>query len=887
MSNNRIIVRGNFSIPSLLAILLITLAITGCYLFSTPSKTAYFAHPAIEDQFGVIAPWYQELNGQFDLRVRISAETMKRFPWSGPWVGPRLPNYLIGGNWKIADDGTISIPATARDADYGYRIYYVLYGLVDYYRYTGDPAAIAHITMQANHLLDYTLTGPDHPWPGFPISVPWDYSADGHARPNWIQLDVAAHEGLVLLKAYQLVGEPRWLEAAKHWGDLFAQNLKRDPSSAPWDRFAGTLPQTNSLAQIAGGPQGNRLTGGVAMILEFLDELVRMGYKGPQGSIVDARDKAQVYLRDKLLPAWTEVDTWGRFFWDWEAAVQTVGPTDAAARYMMTHPEYFPNWRTDVRNIMGLYLHHTGVHPGSAGDVYSGAWAYPESSGCCGLSLDYSPMEMAAAYAQYGVTAGSEWAREMARRQMIISTYHFTENGVVKDGIDGSQIVAGTWFKIVHPWPLKYVLETMGWLPEILGPNRENHIMRTSSVVRSVIYGKGKIEYSTFSAPAESIDVLRLAFAPTLVSGDGTPLRLREDLKGSGFTSNRMENGDCIIAIRHDGLTSIVVEGEDPQQVMDDAEFKYTGQWKTGQDSKYLNGTVHSTPVFSSSLTCEFTGNQVRLIGSVGPTGGLADVYIDNVKQLAGIDEWNPRSLDRQVLYYRNGLSQARHQLKVVVRNERNPRAEGTFFSVDALQFSAATGSAGFGAGGGPKEVQRMIFGYPDREYVDSSGNRWLPATEFIVRSGPLTDPVKLAWWRQPAEGNIAGTPQPELYRYGVHAAAFWTHVTVGPGSYYVRLKFAERRKELGEASKRATSIFINGKKVVSDMDLAATAGGFQKAADLVFNNIQPRNGAIEIRFTNEHGGEAAVQALEIGPGTGGQGAKPVSVDSVSKPGGN
>ena len=30
---------------------------------------AYYAHPAVVDEYGVIAPWYQGLNGQCDLRV--------------------------------------------------------------------------------------------------------------------------------------------------------------------------------------------------------------------------------------------------------------------------------------------------------------------------------------------------------------------------------------------------------------------------------------------------------------------------------------------------------------------------------------------------------------------------------------------------------------------------------------------------------------------------------------------------------------------------------------------------------------------------------------------------------------------------------------------------
>jgi hypothetical protein len=43
----------------------------------------YYGHDAVEDRYGVIAPWYRGQNGQFDYRVRIAAETMKRYPWVG------------------------------------------------------------------------------------------------------------------------------------------------------------------------------------------------------------------------------------------------------------------------------------------------------------------------------------------------------------------------------------------------------------------------------------------------------------------------------------------------------------------------------------------------------------------------------------------------------------------------------------------------------------------------------------------------------------------------------------------------------------------------------------------------------------------------------------
>ena len=71
----------------------------------------YYGHDAVEDPYGVIAPWYRGQNGQFDLRVRIAAETMKRYPWMGKdkAVMP-APEFVLNGTWNIRDDGTITVP---------------------------------------------------------------------------------------------------------------------------------------------------------------------------------------------------------------------------------------------------------------------------------------------------------------------------------------------------------------------------------------------------------------------------------------------------------------------------------------------------------------------------------------------------------------------------------------------------------------------------------------------------------------------------------------------------------------------------------------------------------------------------------------------------------
>ena len=103
-----------------------------------------------------------------------------------------------------------------------------------------------------------------------------------------------------------------------------------------------------------------------------------------------------------------------------------------------------------------------------------------------------------------------------------------------------------------------------------------------------------------------------------------------------------------------------------------------------------------------ASMAFSFTGNQVRLLGTVGPKGGLADVYLDGTKQLVGIDCWNPKRLKRHVLYYKNGLAPGEHELKIVVKGTGNARSAGSKVSIDVVQYSAATGSAGFGAAADP-----------------------------------------------------------------------------------------------------------------------------------------------------------------------------------------
>jgi hypothetical protein len=141
-----------------------------------------------------------------------------------------------------------------------------------------------------------------------------------------------------------------------------------------------------------------------------------------------------------------------------------------------------------------------------------------------------------------------------------------------------------------------------------------------------------------------------------------------------------------------------------------------------------------------------------------------------------------------------------------------------------------------------------------------------------------------IACWTEPKAKDVTDTKDAELYRYGVHGKDFTAYFTVDPKqTYYARIKLCQTDAS-SAPGKLATSIDLQGKTVAADVDIAATAGGLGKAVDLVFNDIRPKNGVIAIRFSNRFGGEAMVQAIEVGPGQAEPGAKPVPVSSQPKP---
>lgn len=91
-------------------------------------------------------------------------------------------------------------------------------------------------------------------------------------------------------------------------------------------------------------------------------------------------------------------------------------------------------------------------------------------------------------------------------------------------------------------------------------------------------------------------------------------------------------------------------------------------------------------------------------------------------------------------------------------------------------------------------------------------------------------------------------------------------NLTVGPGAYRLRICFAATRGF--DTSRNRVTVKVNGREVVTQMDVAERAGGSNRAYDLIVKDVTPVHGVVEVRFIGGNPaagnkGESFVQAID------------------------
>jgi hypothetical protein len=437
-------------------------------------------HDVKVDSTGRIVPWYGSGPSQaYDHVIRLVFNF---------WVNIRkcpngVPYYLQHQVWRADKDdprgiGGDQIPMALSSWN-------LLYG------YLGDETVKENMVFMADYWLAHGWSKPGDRWPNLPFPYNLDvhsgiYDGDMRAGTGFLQPDKAGSFGAELLVLYKMTGDARYLDAAVSIANTLSASIQPgDAGNSPWPyRVHATTGEVHKEVH-QGQAYAATYTSNYTGALRMFTDLIALG----KGKTVD-------YARaQKVLIAWLKAypiktNKWGPFFEDipthtWS---DTEHNADTMAMYILEHPEWDANWKSVAKGILdwsfGKFANKEyvqwGVTPINEQTVYE----VPGNS----HTSRHASVELL-----YCEKTGDSSLKEDAIRRLNWATYTVDLDG------KNRYIRDENWLTDGYGDYVRHFIRAMAAAPE-LAPGDQNHLLRTSSVIRSITYSADRITYSKFDA---------------------------------------------------------------------------------------------------------------------------------------------------------------------------------------------------------------------------------------------------------------------------------------------------------------------------------------------------------------------------------------------------
>jgi len=442
-----------------------------------PDQIGY--HKAKMDSDGHIVPWYGAGPSQaYDHVIRLV------WPF---WLNMRacpngVPYYLQHQVWKPDVDDKRGLGGD--QINMALSSWNLLYG------YLGDAKLKDNMVLISDFWLKNGMSGPKDLWANLPYPYNTElhsgrYDGDMRAGKSFLQPDKAGSFGAELITVYKVTGNEKYLNAAVAIADSLAAHIQPgDSENSPWPfRVNALTGEVHKAKTKQGKPISASYTTNWTPALMMFDGLTALR-RGNAANYAKCTRTIQTWLAAYPL----KTNKWGPFFED--VATSDYSDTeinaDTAAMWILEHPEWNDRWKEQTRGILRWSYNSFANHEFEKWGVIpineQTAYRVPGNS----HTSRHASVELL-----YCEKTGDCATKQDAIRRLNWATYMVDTDGKNRYPRDDIWLTDGYGDYVRH------YLRAMASAPE-LAPDDQNHLLRTSSIIRLIDYGPKRIAYTKF-----------------------------------------------------------------------------------------------------------------------------------------------------------------------------------------------------------------------------------------------------------------------------------------------------------------------------------------------------------------------------------------------------